>query len=175
MSTTPWNGDAVAIVKSDEGAMLTIVRAKASHNPNMVFETMGENAQLESLFATLAGSKRPIRCTNFVMYGEERGDNGRPKAIVAKHRQKYDAKDGTEKEANYAYDPAQLDKFVPLSFAVVTKWIKKDGRNIPVPLFMAHATPYERNRATQDMGFQRITVAKASADAPIVRKAGRKT
>lgn len=169
MSTTPWNGSAVAIVFADQRTVLSLRTAREGDNPAMVFETKGSKAQLEDLYATLAASKLPVKSSGFVLYGKNQGDNGRPKAIVSEHQQAYTDKEGNERKGNYAYSSKQLDEFVPLSFAIVTKWLKINGRSIPTPLFLAHATPYERTREAQEMGFQRVTQAKVADVPPLAR------
>lgn len=164
MSTSPWNGKPLYLFLADERTTLDIRTAKEGDNPQGVFQP----DQLEDLYATIAGSGRPMKSQNFVLYGEDKRDDGRPKAIPAAVKSKYFVKDAEgvktkeQRETNYAYTHEQLDKFVPVSFAVKTKFIQVRGRNVPVPLFMAYATPYERTASEAAAGFQRVTVAKVT-------------
>lgn len=170
MTTTPWDGKPVTIVFADQRTMLSIATTKPGDNPNMVFETRGANAQLEDLYATLAASKLPIRAANIVLYGTKLGDNGKPLPVVAAQQSEYTANDGTTRKANYAFSSKQLDEFVPLSFIIKTKWMKKKGGGtFPAPLFMVYSTPFERTRVEQEMGFQRVTSAVVNEPPKIAR------
>lgn len=180
MSTVQWSGKDIYLFLADDRTALDLRTAKEGDNPQGVFKP----DQLEDLYATIAASGFPVKSQNFVLYGEERGDGGRPKAIPAAVKAKYFVKDSDgnktaeQRETNYAYTHEQIDKFVPVSFALKTKFIKVRGnRNVPVPLFMAYATPYERTASEQAAGFQRVTAAKVaptSQPETVARQTGKK-
>lgn len=154
----PWNGKPLTIFIAKDGN-LNIRAAKEGDNLAQVFEC----SQLEDLFATLAGSKMPVLAQNFVMYGTEKKPDGRALAVQAATQRPYTAKDGSERMANHAYSAKQLDSFVPVSFAVITKFLNIRGRNIPQPLFLAYALPMERTPSQNALAFQRVTSHKLPA------------
>lgn len=157
MATVPWNGDSVTIVKADKGTALSIRRSKQGDNPKLMFTP----DELESLYATLAGAEMPVLSQSFALYGKEKKADGNPKAIFANITREYEA-DGETREAGHAYEAKQLDKFVPVSFVIKTKFMKaKGGRNIPIPLLLCYATPYVRSEGEGALNIKRVTVRKA--------------
>lgn len=169
MATVPWNGDSVTIVKADKGAALSIRRTKQGDNPKLIFTP----DQLESLYATLAGAEMPVLSNNFALYGKEKKANGSPKSIFAEITRQYES-NGETREAGHAYTAKQLDKFVPVSFALVTKFQKvANGRNVPQPLLLCYATPYERTGGNT-LDIKRVNVSerkvKPESDEPDITR-----
>ena len=175
-NTAPWNGKSVTIAYADERTAVTIRTTKDGDNKDMIFQVPQD---LKHLYATLAGCGLPVKTSNVGLYGTERREDGSPKHIVASVKESFENAKGEKVTYGYAYSPKQMSEFEPLSFVMLTKWQKgKNGRNFPAPLFLAHATPYEKPSSAQPMGFKRIEVqdkadkADEAEEAPIKRRRG---
>lgn len=138
--TFPWNGSPLAIFIGNDKA-LGIRETRPGDKPEHVFKLN----ELEDLFATLAASKRNVRCENFVMFGDVDPATQRAKPIIAAIPQTKG-----DRSFAYAYTPKQVDSFVPLSFVVRAR----GGFRGIIPILMAYSTPWER-RAGESI--QRVT------------------
>ncbi len=167
MSTLPWNGQNLYLFLAEGKTVLDIRTAREGDPANGVFKP----SELADLFATAQDSGFGIKSQNFVLYGTEKRDDGRPLAIIADVKKPYQ-KDGKTLQGSHAYTAKQLANFAPVSFIVKTKFIpRKGGGNIPVPLFLAYATPFEKTASEAAAGFQRVT---AKVEAPQAETVGRK-
>lgn len=167
-NTLPWNGRDLYLFLSEGKTVLDIRTAREGDPANGVFKA----SELADLFATAQESGFGIKSQNFVLYGEEKRDDGRPLAIVAEIKKPYQ-RDGKTLQGSFAYTSKQLQAFTPLSFVVKTKFIpRKGGGHIPTPLFLAYATPFEKTVGEAASSFERVTAK--TAETPQSETVGRK-
>lgn len=166
-NTLPWNGRDLYLFLSEGKTVLDIRAAREDDPANGVFKS----TELADLFATAKESGFGIKSQNFVLYGTEKRDDGRPIAIIADVKKPYE-KDGKTLQGQFAYTSKQLGAFVPVSFVIKTKFIpRKGGGHIPTPLFLAYATPFEKTEGEATASFKRVS---AKADTPQGETVGRK-
>lgn len=147
--------ETLALVRNKDGHA-TVRKATKDDNPAACFEV----SQLDDLFATLQANKVNVSCDNFVMYGKETRDDGKPLAVKAAKQREYVDKEGEKRSANAAYSAAQIAAFVPASYACILKFGKtKSGKSFPLPLVMVYAVPREAQQASapRELAFARAT------------------
>jgi len=166
--TLPWNGRDLYLFLAEGKTVLDLRTAREGDKANGIFKA----TDLADLFETAKDSGFGIKSQNFVLYGTEKREDGRPLAIVAAIKKPYE-KDGKTLQGSFAYSSAQLKAFTPVDFVIKTKFIpRKGGGHIPAPLFLAYATPFEKTEGESAVGFVR-KMAK-SAEPPQDETVGRK-
>jgi hypothetical protein len=164
-NTLPWSGRDLYLFLADNGTVLDLRAARDNDKLNGVFK-VGEVADL---FASAQESGFGLKSQNVVLFGAEKHDDGRAKAIMAEHKQPYQ-KDGKTLQGSYAYSSKQLKAFAPMGFVVKTKFIKtKKGANIPIPLLLVFATAMTQQN-DEAVSFVRVKAGEQTPQAETVTR-----